>query len=83
MTDWQITAKTIYCDVVDDEVTLLVYRDGSARCTGFTKYNQPDEITRSLIKRKSRRLKRAIKCEKELCPSVEQYREKILAEEVK
>jgi hypothetical protein len=32
MVDWQITAATIYCDDVDDEVTVIVNRDGSVRC---------------------------------------------------
>ena len=35
MVDWQVTATTIYCDAVDDDVTLLVYKDGSAKCTGY------------------------------------------------
>ncbi|MDD2251472.1 MAG: hypothetical protein WCS74_01465 [Dehalococcoidales bacterium] len=35
MVDWQITATTIYCDAVRDEVTIFVYRDGSLGCTGF------------------------------------------------
>jgi len=35
MVDWQLTATTIYCDTVQDEVTIFVYRDGSLGCTGF------------------------------------------------
>ena len=38
MTDWEITATTVYCDAVDDEVTLIVYRDGTIKCTGHQKY---------------------------------------------
>ena len=26
MVNWQVTATTIYCDAVDDEITLLVYK---------------------------------------------------------
>ena len=58
MPDWQITAKTIFCDEVDDEVTWLVYRNGATRCTGCRKYGQPNDITRKVIREKSRRLKR-------------------------
>lgn len=83
MTDWQITAKTIYCDAVDDEVTLLVYKDISIHCTGCKKYNEPDDITRSSIREKSRKLKRPVKCEGEQCPRVNNYKEQILAEETK
>jgi hypothetical protein len=36
--DWQVTATTIYCDAVDDNVMIIVYKDGSIRCTGYKKY---------------------------------------------
>ena len=81
MTGWQITAKTIYCDSVDDEVTLLLFKNGSARCTGCKKYNEPNSLTLGLIREKSKRLKRPLKCEGEPCPRISQYQEKILAEE--
>jgi len=81
MTDWQITAKTIFCDAVDDEVTVMVYKDRSVRCTGCKKYTQPNDITRKAVNLKTRQLKRAIKCEGEQCPRVIQYQNQILAEE--
>ena len=81
MTNWQITAKTIFCDAVDDEVTLMVYKNNSVRCTGCQKYGQPNSITRQIIKEKTRKLKRPIKCEGELCVRITDYREKILHEE--
>ena len=40
MPGWQITAKTIFCDAVDDEVTVMVYKDGSTRCTGYKKIEE-------------------------------------------
>ena len=83
MTDWKITAKTIYCNAVDDEVTVLVYQAGSVHCTGCKKYNEPNSITKGLIREKTRRLKRPLKCEGEECPRVIQYKEKIMAEESK
>jgi len=81
MTNWQITAKTIFCDAVDDEVTLMVYKDNSVRCTGCQKYSQPNSITRQIIKEKTRKLKRPIKCEGESCARLTGYRENILNEE--
>ena len=83
MTDWQITAKTIFCDAVDDEVTLLVYKNGSTLCTGCKKYVEPNTITLGIIKEKTKRSKRPLKCEGEQYPRVTQYKEKILAEETK
>jgi hypothetical protein len=80
-TGWQVTAKTIYCDAVDDEVTVLVYKDFSVHCTGYKKYNHPSDFTSSLIKKKERLLRRILKCEGEQCPRVIGYKEKIQVEE--
>jgi hypothetical protein len=81
MTDWQITAKTIFCDAVDDEVTVMVYKNASVRCTGCKKYNEPDAITQAAVKEKNRRLRRSIKCEGEGCARVTGYKTAILAAE--
>ena len=83
MINWQVTAKTIYCDSVDDEVTVIVYKNGKTQCTGFQKYNQPNDITSIVIKKKSRHLKRPLKCEGDRCLRISEYKEKILAEEGK
>jgi hypothetical protein len=80
MTDWEITAKTIFCEAVDDEVTVMVQKSGAARCTGCRKYNQPNDFTRTMVKEKTRRLKRPIKCEGEDCPRVTGYKDQIVAE---
>ena len=46
MVDWELTAKTVYCESTDDEVTLLVSADGTYRCTGCEKYTcTPAECT--------------------------------------
>jgi hypothetical protein len=81
MTNWQVTAKTIYCDAVDDEVTILIYKDLSSRCTGCQKYDHPNQITQRLVKQKRRGSKRSFKCEGQQCPRVTSYKQKILAEE--
>jgi hypothetical protein len=81
MTNWQITAKTIFCEAVDDEVTVMVYKDGSTRCTGSQKYDQPNSITLNIIKKKTRRLKKPIKCEGDKCLRLNHYKNKILLEE--
>jgi TATA-box binding protein (TBP) (component of TFIID and TFIIIB) len=83
MTNWQTTAKTIYCDAVDDEITILVFKNSSVRCTGCKKYTEPNDFTRQLIKEKEGRLKRSLKCEGEGCARVVSYKEKILSEEAK
>ncbi len=81
MVDWQITATTIYCDDVDDEVTIIVQRDGSARCVGFARYDKPDRDTAGLMKQKSKQLQRQLKCTGPECRRVVDYRDRLLAEE--
>jgi len=81
MVNWQLTAATIYCDAVDDEVTLLVYKDGSTKCTGYQKYGKPGKETAEVLKKKSQQLKRRLECDGPECYRVTQYRDKLLAEE--
>ena len=81
MTEWQITAKTIFCEAVDDEVTVIVHKNGTVHCTGYRKYNQPNDITRIHVKEKTRKLKRVIKCQGEGCPRVTEYKNQIQTEE--
>ena len=38
MVDWEVTATTIFCDDVDDEVTIIVNGNGTVKCTGAQKY---------------------------------------------
>jgi hypothetical protein len=80
MIDWQITATTIYCDAVDDEVTLLVYKDGSAVCTGFKKFTEPTDETSHITKRKERVSGKTIKCRGAGCRQAGEYRDKLFGE---
>lgn len=81
MTNWVITATTIYCDAIGDEVTLMVYKDGTSECTGYKKYGKPDKETAKLIKIKSKQLGKQLGCEGLECHRVTQYRDRLLAEE--
>jgi len=81
MVDWEITAKTIYCDAVEDEVTIMLYKDGSLRCTGFKKYTVPNRVTQRVMKQKSAELKKPIKCEGEGCYRAVGYKDRIMTEE--
>jgi hypothetical protein len=81
VTDWQVTATTIYCDAVDDDVTIMVYKDGSTRCTGYKKYvENPDKETAQILKKKGKRLDRNLKCEGPQDSRVTSYRDKLTAE---
>ena len=81
MVNWQLTAITIYCDAVDDEVTIMVYKDGSAKCTGYRKYGESSKEI--LAKRKGKQLKRQLKCDGPECYRVTQYKDRLFTEEAK
>ena len=81
MVSWQVTATTIYCDAVDDEVTLMVNKDGSTRCTGYHRYHEPDKDTARLMESKGKQLNRKLECEGPDCYRVVRYKDKIVAEE--
>jgi len=79
-TDWEITATTIYCDAVDDEVTLMVLADGTARCTGLQKYLKPDRETSKEMNNRGKKLGKQLACDGEECRRIAQYRDKLLGE---
>ena len=81
MVDWQLTATTIYCEAVEDEVTVMVYKDGTVKCTGGKKYGEPTKQFAKAIQAKARELKRQIKCEGPACRRVTDYRDKLFAGE--
>ena len=63
VTDWQVTATMIYCDAVDEDVTIMVYKDWSTKCTGYKKYvESPNKETAKMLKRKAKRLGRNLGC---------------------
>jgi hypothetical protein len=73
LTDWEITAATIYCTAVDEEVTLLIHRDGQINCTGQQLYQNPNrDNARRLVKR-SGRAGRKIVCLGIGCATITDY----------
>ena len=81
MANWQITTTTIYCDAIDDEATLMIYADGTLKCTGYTKYFNPDCEEEKLLKQRGKASNRVLKCEGLECQRVTGYRDKLLAED--
>ena len=80
MIDWQVTATTIFCPAVNDEVTLIITPDGTVKCTGVQKYEIPDKQNAKILKQKSKAVQKPLKCVGENCASTRQYREKIMGE---
>jgi hypothetical protein len=78
MADWQITATTIFCDDVDDEVTLLIYGDGTSKCTAQPKYALPNKATAKAMKKKGKQSGKPLSCQGAGCQRVAEYRKKWL-----
>ncbi len=66
MVNWQVTATTIICDATGDEVTIMVYKDGSLKCTG---------------EKAAATGKAHPPCAAADCQHVKSYRDKLMAEE--
>jgi hypothetical protein len=80
LTGWQVTAKTIYCDAVDYDVTITFYKDWNTRCTGYQKYiEELDKETAKLLKKRAGRLGKSLKCEGTQDYRVTGYNDKLAA----
>jgi hypothetical protein len=82
MADWQVTAKAIYCDAVEDDVVILVFADGNAKCTGYAKYSatgNPEAL--AILKKRSRILNRKLRCEGPQDYRVTDYKDSLLEQE--
>ncbi len=65
--DWEITATTVYCEAVNDEVTLMVRADGTCKCTGSAATGK-----KTSPKKKDRA------CSEVDCPTLHKYRDRLL-----
>ena len=84
MTEWQVTVTTIHCDAIDDDVTIMVYKDWSTVCTGYKKYGENiNKETAKMLQKKSKKLAKTLKCEGPHDFRVIDYRNKLVTEENK
>jgi len=67
MVNWQVTATTLICTQKGNEVTVMIYRDGSLKCTG--------EKTEGISRYKQQN------CSASSCAQVKAYLDKLIAEE--
>ena len=82
MVNWQVTATTIYCDAVDYDVTIMVYKDRSTRCVGYKKYAESiTKETAKELKKRAKKIGRELRCEGPECSRVIAYRDEAFAEE--
>lgn len=79
--NWRVTAATIYCDAAESEVTLLVYKDGSAKCIDYKKYGEANKKVAKAVKGKGKQPKQHLECNGPECDRVTQFRDKLFARE--
>ncbi len=79
MTDWEVTATTILCDDVDDEVTIIVNKDGTVTCTGRRKHLKPNKESAKELKKKSKETGESLSCKGDACAKVPRYRDELLS----
>lgn len=79
--DWQLTATTIKCEAVDDEITIMVKPDGEARCASYARYGSTDKNAQTGLQKKTGKRGFTPKCEGPDCRRVTEYRDRIMAEE--
>jgi hypothetical protein len=75
--DWEITASTIYCEAIDDEVTLLVSKDGEITCTGQQRFQNPGKEDARYLNEKGNRVGRKLVCPGIDCTLVTEYKLKM------
>jgi hypothetical protein len=80
MVDWEVTATTIFCEAVGDEVTLVVYGNGAIKCSGRQKYDSPAKDVKKSLAAKGKSSGKQLACKGEGCVTVKQYRDKMLGE---
>ncbi len=78
MVDWEVTATTVYCDDVDDEVTIIVSGNGNVKCTGAQKYAPSQKEAARELKKKSRQKGKTLLCKDASCAKLTGYRDELL-----
>ncbi len=76
---WQVLFTTRFCDVVKDWVSILVYKDGTAKCAYFSKYI----ATESTRKEKRTQSKKTMVCKGPSCSLCTAYKEEVFRRDAK
>jgi hypothetical protein len=76
--DWELTATTIYCADVADEVTIIVNNDGTVKCTGSQEYASPSKEALQELKARGKKLGKKLACKDPACSTLEKYRDELM-----
>ena len=77
--EWKVTAATVNCPAVADEVTVIVKSDWSVSCSGFDKLKTSRRAQLQMVER-SLDLKRTLDCKGMQCKQISDYLDKLRAE---
>jgi len=80
MVDWKVTANSINCQAVAEEVTIIVNRDWSVKCSGCDKLKTSRQAQLRMIER-SMNLRRSLECRGLQCDRITEYIRKLKSEE--
>ena len=78
--EWQVTATTVRCELVDDFVTIMVNKDWSTRCAWYGRY-KAGAVGNKKNKPDKKILQKMEKCTGPDCSYVSEYRNKLISEE--
>jgi hypothetical protein len=78
--NWQITAITIHCDCIADDVTIMVDKDWTTRCAWYRRYKHNAPGDRKQKFDKTVKLMIA-KCLGPECPLALKYRDRLIQDE--
>lgn len=59
---WKVTATTLYCEAIGDDVTIMLYKDGTIKCTGSAVAGNGAQARARRMKDKSKALGRELAC---------------------
>ena len=88
--DWQLTATTVYCDVVNSEATIIVHENWTTACVHHKRWGPVRKVKSNAFRRAlkwlgifDRDTYVSVNClGPQDCPLVCDYRDKLIQEEV-
>lgn len=58
-----MTTTTIHCNAVDDDVTIIIYKNWTTKCSGYTKYvENVNPETVEMLKKKAQQMRITLRC---------------------
>jgi hypothetical protein len=59
---WKITATTLYCEDIGEDVTIMLYKDGTVKCTGANNTGNAGQAKAARLRDRSKEHGREMAC---------------------